>query len=49
MKASALSQLLGLLGWLLAAFAAGAVGVLIAVLRTELRLLREARKSEAAR
>jgi len=40
---------LSCVGPMLCVFAAGAVGVLIAVLRTELRLLREARKSEAAR
>jgi hypothetical protein len=34
---------------MLCVFAAGAVGILIAVLRTELRLSREARKPEAAR
>jgi len=36
-------------GPMLCVFAAGAVGVLIAVLKTELRLLREARASEVAR
>jgi len=40
---------LSLVGPMLCVFAAGAVGILIAVLRTELRLLREARKTEAAR
>jgi hypothetical protein len=34
---------------MLCVFAAGAVGVLIAVLRTELRLAREAREQRAAR
>ena len=37
-----------LVGPMLCVFAAGAVGILIAVLRTELRLAREARKPEAA-
>jgi phosphatidylglycerophosphate synthase len=36
-------------GPMLCVFAAGAVGVLIAVLRTELRLLREARQGQAVR
>jgi phosphatidylglycerophosphate synthase len=40
---------LSFVGPMLCVFAAGAVGVLIAVLRTELRLLREARQAEAAR
>ena len=40
---------LSCVGPMLCVFAAGAVGILIAVLRTELRLLREARKPEAAR
>jgi 1L-myo-inositol 1-phosphate cytidylyltransferase / CDP-L-myo-inositol myo-inositolphosphotransferase len=40
---------LSLVGPMLCVFAAGAVGILIAVLKTELRLLREARKPEAAR
>jgi len=40
---------LSCVGPMLCVFAAGAVGVLIAVLRTELRLLREAQKPEAAR
>ncbi|MEI9951869.1 MAG: CDP-alcohol phosphatidyltransferase family protein [Pseudomonadota bacterium] len=40
---------LSCLGPMLCVFAAGAVGVLIAVLRTELRLMREARQAEAAR
>ena len=40
---------LSCVGPMLCVFAAGAVGVLIAVLRTELRLLREAREAEAAR
>ena len=43
--AAALSQV----GPMLCIFAAGAVGVLIAVLRTELRLHREARQTEAIR
>lgn len=38
-----------LVGPMLCVFAAGAVGVLIAVLRTELRMAREARQSEGAR
>ena len=40
---------LSCVGPMLCVFAAGAVGVLIAVLRTELRLAREARQAEAAR
>jgi CDP-L-myo-inositol myo-inositolphosphotransferase len=40
---------LSCVGPMLCVFAAGAVGVLIAVLRTELRLLREAREAEATR
>jgi len=40
---------LSCVGPMLCVFAAGAVGVLIAVLRTELRLLREGHKPEAAR
>ena len=40
---------LGCVGPMLCVFAAGAVGVLIAVLRTELRLSREGQKAEAAR
>jgi len=40
---------LSCVGPMLCVFAAGAVGVLIAVLRTELRLGREARKAEATR
>ena len=40
---------LSCVGPMLCVFAAGAVGVLIAVLRTELRMSREARESEAAR
>jgi len=40
---------LSLVGPMLCVFAAGAVGILIAVLRTELRLLRESRQAEAAR
>jgi phosphatidylglycerophosphate synthase len=40
---------LSCVGPMLCVFAAGAVGVLIAVLRTELRLLREARESEVTR
>jgi phosphatidylglycerophosphate synthase len=40
---------LSCVGPMLCVFAAGAVGVLIAVLRTELRLSREAREAEAAR
>ena len=38
-----------LVGPMLCVFAAGAVGVLIAVIRTELRLLREARQGEVTR
>ena len=40
---------LSCVGPMLCVFAAGAVGVLIAVLKTELRLLREARQAEAPR
>jgi len=40
---------LSCVGPMLCVFAAGAVGVLIAVLKTELRLLREARHAEATR
>jgi len=40
---------LSCVGPMLCVFAAGAVGVLIAVLRTELRLAREAKQTEAAR
>jgi len=40
---------LSLVGPMLCVFAAGAVGILIAVLRTELRLLREARQAGTAR
>jgi hypothetical protein len=41
---------LSLLGPMLCVFAAGAVGVLVSVLKTELRLAREARKpAEGAR
>jgi len=40
---------LSLVGPMLCVFAAGAVGVLIAVLKTELRLLREARAPEVSR
>jgi 1L-myo-inositol 1-phosphate cytidylyltransferase / CDP-L-myo-inositol myo-inositolphosphotransferase len=40
---------LSCVGPMLCVFAAGAVGVLIAVLRTELRLAREARQAEVAR
>ena len=40
---------LSCVGPMLCVFAAGAVGVLIAVLRTELRMMREARHSEATR
>jgi hypothetical protein len=40
---------LGFLGPMLCVFAAGAVGVLLGVLKTELRLAREARQAEAAR
>jgi phosphatidylglycerophosphate synthase len=40
---------LSCVGPMLCVFAAGAVGVLIAVLRTELRLSREARQAEASR
>ena len=43
------AAVLSCVGPMLCVFAAGAVGVLIAVLRTELRLLREARQSEATR
>jgi phosphatidylglycerophosphate synthase len=44
-----IAAVLSLVGPMLIVFAAGAVGILIAVLRTELRLMREARKPEAAR
>jgi phosphatidylglycerophosphate synthase len=40
---------LSCLGPMLCVFAVGAVGVLVSVLKTELRLSREARQSEAAR
>ena len=43
------AAVLSCVGPMLCVFAAGAVGVLVAVLRTELRLLREARQAEAAR